>query len=148
MGRKTNMAIEFRCSQCNTLLSVGDEAAGRQAKCPQCGAVATVPSVPAAPSAPDLSPADSPFALSGPSPFGADSENPYQSPTHAGDVPVTFELGRGAALQRVSGPATGLLVTGWLSLVLQLLGMIANMASIAFQQAGPARNAPQMPGIP
>lgn len=38
------MAIEFRCTQCNNLLRTGDDTAGKQAQCPQCGAIGTVPS--------------------------------------------------------------------------------------------------------
>jgi phage FluMu protein Com len=37
------MSIEFRCTQCTKLLRTGDETAGKQAKCPQCGAVMTIP---------------------------------------------------------------------------------------------------------
>ena len=37
------MAIEFRCTNCNKLLRTGDETAGRQAKCPDCGTVMTIP---------------------------------------------------------------------------------------------------------
>ncbi|MGD0901188.1 MAG: hypothetical protein ABR915_25445 [Thermoguttaceae bacterium] len=46
------MAIEFRCPGCNRLLRVGESAAGKQAKCPQCETILLVPA-PAAP-APDL----------------------------------------------------------------------------------------------
>src|SRR5436190_5867596 len=37
------MAIEFRCSQCNQLLRVPEEAAGKNARCPKCQALMTVP---------------------------------------------------------------------------------------------------------
>jgi uncharacterized membrane protein len=37
------MAIEFRCSSCDRLLRVPDEAAGKRAKCPQCGVVLSIP---------------------------------------------------------------------------------------------------------
>ena len=40
------MPIEFRCTQCNKLLRTPDDTAGRQAKCPECGALMTVPAVP------------------------------------------------------------------------------------------------------
>jgi len=36
------VAIEFRCT-CGKMLSVPDDAAGRRAKCPSCGALANVP---------------------------------------------------------------------------------------------------------
>jgi uncharacterized membrane protein/DNA-directed RNA polymerase subunit RPC12/RpoP len=37
------MSIEFRCTQCNKLLRTGDDTAGKQAKCPECGAVVDIP---------------------------------------------------------------------------------------------------------
>ena len=43
------MPIEFRCTSCGKLLRTGDGTAGRQAKCPQCGAVVMVPEVPTTP---------------------------------------------------------------------------------------------------
>ena len=42
------MPIEFRCTQCDKLLRTPDDTAGKQAKCPECGAILPVPS-PAAP---------------------------------------------------------------------------------------------------
>ncbi len=59
------MAIEFRCPQCGKLLRTGDDTAGRQAKCPECGAVSTIPSAGGTPGIENL----------------ADSGNPYQSPS-------------------------------------------------------------------
>ncbi len=38
------MPIEFSCSQCSSILRVPDEHAGKQAKCPSCGAINTIPS--------------------------------------------------------------------------------------------------------
>ena len=37
------MAIEFRCSQCNQLLRVPDNSAGKNARCPKCQALMRVP---------------------------------------------------------------------------------------------------------
>ena len=37
------MAIEFNCGNCSSLLRVGDEHGGKQAKCPQCEHVNTIP---------------------------------------------------------------------------------------------------------
>ncbi|MBN2025090.1 MAG: hypothetical protein JW809_20100 [Pirellulales bacterium] len=39
------MPIEFRCVECQVLLRTPDEAAGRAARCPECGADLTVPAV-------------------------------------------------------------------------------------------------------
>ncbi len=69
------MPIEFRCMHCGTLLRTDDDTAGKQAKCPQCGAVMSVPAMGGAPA----------------SPFAADPGNPYQSPSafapHPGNAP-------------------------------------------------------------
>ena len=70
------MSIEFPCSQCGKLLRVGDDAAGKQARCPACNTVQAIPSaasvpqgaigaLPSGPSAPRL------------------DENPYQAPASA-----------------------------------------------------------------
>jgi len=87
------MAIEFRCKSCTKWLRVGDETAGRQARCPACGELSQVPSADAprlsdawtlepetnAPApAPPQAAADSPFAATPPAADPA--ENPYQSP--------------------------------------------------------------------
>ena len=68
------MAIEFRCSQCNKLLRTGDDTAGKQAKCPECGAIMPIPAaVAAAPGG------DSPFGGAGPQRLqAADSGAPDQ----------------------------------------------------------------------
>jgi len=75
------MPIEFRCDACNRLLRTGDGTAGRQAKCPDCGAVVTVPDRSVTPSAPQ-SLGETPFG-SGPAEYRPDDEtgNPYQSPS-------------------------------------------------------------------
>ena len=39
------MSIEFACSQCGKRLRVGDDAAGKHARCPSCGAVQAVPAM-------------------------------------------------------------------------------------------------------
>ena len=61
------MPIEFRCSQCGKLLRTGDDTAGRQAQCPECGTISIVPNpaVPSEPSVPPLTP------LGGGNPFAA-----------------------------------------------------------------------------
>lgn len=100
------MPIEFRCTHCGRLLRTREDAAGRQAKCPECGTTLDVPSssapeeVRGAPPAetgafPPDSAGASPFGAGVPppsgtaSPFGPDvspsagapgPENPYESP--------------------------------------------------------------------
>ena len=59
------MAIDFRCTGCGRQLRVGDDAVGRQAKCPHCGSVMAVPEIltaEAAPSPPQAAYAPSPGA--------------------------------------------------------------------------------------
>jgi hypothetical protein len=51
------MPIQFNCSSCQQVLRVGDEFAGRQARCPKCQSVQVVPN------------ADSPPVISEPDPF-------------------------------------------------------------------------------
>ncbi|MEX2187176.1 MAG: hypothetical protein WD875_10295 [Pirellulales bacterium] len=69
------MPIEFACTQCGKQLRTPDETAGRQAKCPQCGAIMQIPH----------------FASAAPlPPFGDAAEpdsqgwNPYASPNVGG----------------------------------------------------------------
>ena len=87
------MPIEFRCTQCNKLLRTGDDTAGKQAKCPECGTVMTVP-LPDQGTVPPSQPAGgyeaaSPFGPSS-APAAPDSMNPYQSPTGLGPEPHSF----------------------------------------------------------
>jgi len=95
------MPIEFRCCQCQRLLRTPDDAAGKSARCPECGTFTTVPFP--APPGPPLPPGAasgpaSPFAGNvpasntvGESPFagatsGGFQENPCQSPTQSAPV--------------------------------------------------------------
>ncbi len=88
------MPIEFRCTQCDKLLRTGDDTAGKQAKCPECGTVMSVP-------VPDQGPVSPSQPMGGfeaaASPFGAapaqappDSMNPYQSPASIGLESTAF----------------------------------------------------------
>jgi hypothetical protein len=84
----------MRCTGCGQTLRVGDEHAGKQARCPACGTIVSVP-VPgttAVPSpAPESAPLGSPFAAAtqpgaAPSPWADEAEpapNPYASPMAA-----------------------------------------------------------------
>ena len=130
------MAIEFRCTQCNRLLRTGDETAGRHAQCPECGAISIVPSSTASS---ETSP--SPFAPSaGANPFGTapagdaeNSDNPYQSPASPTYIPPG-QIDPTIAAQRVAGPATALMVTAILSLILLGGSIVLNLVQIG---AGP-----------
>ncbi|MDD4269272.1 MAG: hypothetical protein GXY25_10185 [Pirellulaceae bacterium] len=71
------MPIEFRCLQCGKLLRTGDDTAGKQAKCPECGGVMPIPGEPVATSPMIREWQD---ASSGPVGDSSQAENPYQSP--------------------------------------------------------------------
>ena len=69
------MPIEFRCATCRRLLRVGDDAAGRQVQCPECGTVAGI----VAPGA-GGAPAYGPEAAGPAGPQSQEAENPYSAP--------------------------------------------------------------------
>jgi len=126
------MPIEFRCSECGKLLRTDDNTVGRQAQCPECGAISTVPSLSTAPSESPFSPSaqlggSNPFRA-GPAPDAESSDNPYQSPV----PPMYLAPGQtdSMAAQRVAGPATGLIVTAILGMVLQVLRIGANLVQM------------------
>ncbi|HVX15205.1 MAG TPA: Yip1 family protein [Pirellulales bacterium] len=73
------MAIEFPCAQCGKLLRVGDDAAGKQARCPSCGTVQAIPFGSAGASSPAPRSED-PFGGYSLQPAG-DPTNPYAAPT-------------------------------------------------------------------
>ena len=80
------MAIEFKCTQCDNVLKVGDEHAGKSARCPSCKTVVSIPAgnTDAGSFAAAEQPApteNNPFAdtSAGAAPFAA-SENPYATP--------------------------------------------------------------------
>jgi hypothetical protein len=85
------MPIEFNCTQCGKQLRTPDETAGRNAKCPQCGAIMQIPDLsgPAPQQPPAFGP--SPGQQTGASPFGGPPPqtdqggwNPYASPNIGG----------------------------------------------------------------
>jgi hypothetical protein len=126
------MAIEFRCTQCNRLLRTGDDTAGRQAQCPECGAIMDIPAT----SVPSGGPAPPPDASEG-NPFAPwqaaaaqpASDNPYQSPMSPAYLgPSQADP---FAKQRVAGPATALIVTAVLGLIQNVLALLMT-AVIAF----------------
>jgi hypothetical protein len=121
------MPIEFRCTNCNKLLRTGDDTAGRQAQCPECGTVSAIPGA-----APFNEPVAAPLP-GGDNPFGGgqrpggqpDPNNPYQSPMSAGSF----------AAQRVAGPAIALIVTAILGLVSHL-GIAVLYGVVGFTEQG------------
>jgi hypothetical protein len=139
------MPIEFRCSHCGKLLRTGDDTVGRQAQCPECGAISTVPSAPLPSELPTLAsapltpqPGGNPFGP-GPTAGAGPSDNPYQSPAAPAYLaPGQIDL---IAAQRVAGPATALIVTAILGMILHAFAIVANVVQVAmgpiFWQQGP-----------
>ncbi len=139
------MPIEFRCTQCQRLLRTREEAAGKKAKCPECGAILDVPSssAPGEVTSPPPAPpgVGDPFAPStrptsdSATPFGpevplssdsAGAENPYQSPRGVEAIASRpayqpYPDALAYASSRVAGPAIALLIVGTLSLAYQML---------------------------
>lgn len=86
------MAIETTCSGCGKQLSVGDEHAGKRARCPACGQIYTIPAPDARP--PDLPASSTPVTPQSPSSdllqettggtnFGAPASTPNSASTSA-----------------------------------------------------------------
>ncbi len=133
------MPIEFRCTQCGSLLRTPDGTAGQTAQCPRCGARSPIPGPPAAEAWPAGEPPPEPASGVGTaSPFGApaaestDQPNPYASPSAYSSVPgYGMVVDQAAAAARVAGPATALLVMAILGIVWQLLGMALTMLQFA-----------------
>ncbi len=137
------MPIEYRCPSCSKLLRVPNDAAGRQAKCPACGASTTVPAAETGDSPAHGLPGEAGAQREGPAEYGgpgggdagADGINPYQSPTPfatspgAGAQPAG-EVDREYARSRVSAPATWLVVTGALGLPAQAFGIAVNFLQV------------------
>jgi phage FluMu protein Com/uncharacterized membrane protein len=94
------MSIEFRCVHCSKLLRTGDDTAGKQAKCPECGTLMTVP---AAAEAGELSASaagnDNPFGTAGlAASYQAESGNPYQSPSPFSHIEPSASAGSPGAI--------------------------------------------------
>lgn len=138
------MPIEFRCPQCNRLLRTGDDTAGFQAKCPECGSTMTIPNQSAPP--PPLPGSGTPFSTTPPTsgPAG-DPANPYQSPGDFGPAQPAGSYYADAsayAAQRVAGPAIALMVTAGISILLALVGMVGAIVMLAAGQGGRGMQGP------
>jgi hypothetical protein len=147
------MPVEFRCSQCGKLLRTGDDTVGRQAQCPECGSLTTVPGPGETTGAPPpLEPLGPAVPASSGNPFGptpgatspTGSDNPYQSP---GTYAYAAPLGQPdpMAAQRVSGPATALIVMAILSMCFQVLGIIAHLVGMVIGVGAAARHPDEFP---
>jgi hypothetical protein len=133
------MSIEFRCSRCGKLLRTGDDTAGRMAQCPECGAQTQVPqSVMGEP----LPSGGSDYPVQE-SLQGTGNQGPYQPV--AGYTPAQGHTTNTVyALNRVSAPATCLIVTAVLGLCLQAMRLLATALNMGAAVAVPRDFAPML----
>jgi DNA-directed RNA polymerase subunit RPC12/RpoP/uncharacterized membrane protein len=123
------MPIEFRCSRCQRLLRTADDTAGKQTKCPECGAVLMIPAPPPSgaplpmtprPAAPSNSPSP-PMHGAAPSPanpFMSPGGQPFGTPM-ATAGPGTLDVGEVlGATWAIYSQNVGTLVVGMLLLIL------------------------------
>lgn len=145
------MAIEFRCTQCDRLLRVPGNTAGKPAQCPGCGGMMTIPGGPAGAAGemhmtgfrPQAGAAFSPAAggaypSSAPQPQPAgDSDNPYQSPLQYGEAPPSAGMSRaGTPAGRVIAPAVGLIAVAVLEIEILAITVVGALAGFA-ERGGP-----------
>jgi phage FluMu protein Com len=126
------MPIEFRCTQCGKLLRTGDDTAGRQAQCPECGTIRTVPNPAEAqsPAIPSLAPLEGGGQPASGSPFAAvvGGETAYQSPV--------ADMHEPSPAERVSGPATALMVFAILCIIMDSLIVLGALTGAVLILAG------------
>jgi phage FluMu protein Com len=147
------MAIEFRCSQCQRLLRTGDDTAGKQAQCPECGAITTIPAAPDAirepaipasstPSQPDSSPTGQ-RNLPQQSPVLPQPSGPW--PQNGGGVLVSPAF----AAERLSTPATAIILLTILGIAFQgyFLLRLTRVGTEDFRQQVIAQN-PELKDLP
>jgi hypothetical protein len=86
------MPIEMGCTGCGQTLRVGDEHAGKRARCPQCGAIVQIPEAGAAAPPPSAMPppAESPFGSTMPPMPPPPAESPFASAAPLGGVSNPF----------------------------------------------------------
>jgi hypothetical protein len=142
------MPIEFRCSKCGRLLRTDDDTAGRMAQCPECGGQTQVPRAEKGnypPSPPILPPSDSGVGYAPQKPESIDATgdwSPYQRP--AGPSPV-YSGDSVAALKRISAPATCLIITALLGLLIHFIAVMTNIFDVGLNAAaGPQQFPPFM----
>ncbi len=79
------LTIEFRCTRCNKLLRTPPGTEGKQAKCPQCGAMMAIPAASIA----EVPPRDADFDPAATASHHGQA-NPYQSPAAAASFESPF----------------------------------------------------------
>jgi DNA-directed RNA polymerase subunit RPC12/RpoP len=144
------MPIEFRCTRCSKLLRTADDTAGRQAQCPECGALSIVPK-PSEPEgmqgpAPAPPPSDNPFSPVGQGNFAGNSSNPYQSPVQPYQTPVLQAAGGAQDTKALVALILGIVSIVFcccpiIGLVFALAGLILGIVSRQKQKSGMALSA-------
>jgi hypothetical protein len=129
------MAIEFSCTHCGRRLRVPDEAAGKQAQCPECSGLTRVPT--------EVWP--QPAAPSGEPETGGGAFSPYAAPTTAAPAwsYESYTSRRQTAAARVAGPATALIVFAILGIVLCVIGLALAFFGVSFLALEPRRGGPE-----
>lgn len=142
------MAIEFHCSSCQSRLRTPDDAAGKAARCPNCGSIEPIPQQ----SLPDLAPSNTGgavdildqareeafFPASGQ--LKQEWNNPYAGPSSLPpNQPVPYggfyyQPTRESARQKLMAPAIVLIVLSSLGLVFCLLGFAGFIVEVANNQ--------------
>ena len=124
------MPIEFRCTRCDKLLRTPDDAAGKQAKCPECGAILAIPSAAGAPPegiGPGVPPPPPPSGPAPGSPFGPSTDGtPVSSGVEHADWITNQALEASHAdAGRVSGPAISLIAVSAIGMAIHLWGIVS-----------------------
>ena len=131
------MPIEFTCTGCQKTLRVSDAAAGKRARCPDCGQIGSVPM-------------SGGFASSGqaeggttwstgewaPNEPAAETGNPFASPHGYAQAEP---LSRADVSSKISAPAIALIVISSLNLLIVLLQFVAMFADLAVPGHNPNR---------
>jgi phage FluMu protein Com len=86
------MPIEFACSHCGQILRVGDDTAGKRAKCPKCQSVVPIPAASASSSAPASQPTDWDHVSDSDSPSADEKVNPFAAPQQPSDEALYIPL--------------------------------------------------------
>jgi hypothetical protein len=133
------MPIEFRCGQCGKLLRTGDDTVGRQAQCPECGALSTIPSSSETPGTPPpLAPLDAGRSFaSEPRPAGtAVMENPFQTPSQFGPPATTNSKAVVALVLGLAG--LGFWCCPLIGLPITIAGLVLGIMSLRSSSRGMA----------
>jgi hypothetical protein len=138
----------INCPSCQRQLLLPEELHGRQVRCPHCDHTFTAqgPEQGVTPPPESIRPAPDPER-----PWTPPREQEYDRPSRRReDDDEDYEGGRwyhgerqyskGAALDAVSGPATALQVTGWISVALCVLGLCVNVIQLGAGGAGVRNN--------